>query len=1120
MLRTVGVVEPRVVVKIPWSKVQSQQQQQLQQDSPPSSNCGAVSPALDITSPSKVTSNCGGGVVGKGKGEERVLLEHPLLHPSSATQSPSPSISDVAASSPSSSSLPPSPKRCRHSRRGRGRGRGKGRRHHRCKKHKHTEDEEEEEESKEEEDEKKKKEEVGISFHRDKKRRKKQLEKKKEKKKKLLEEEEEQDLEEEGGGDHAAPLGPKEKASERLRLPHPHHQHKSDQIQHFHITETLPEHFKRALRSSQYGSSLLGDVYLDGGHQREEGERDVATISELKEVQSKQKVRVGGRDEGGSRDSQRQEVERGGELSQSVDETIKGRPKRRGRKRKQTSQMDVEEEEADSQMKENGKGKRGRRGRKARKEEEEVSNNRMNPLKLIIRTNQRGCVSVQEDVEKEERRSATRANDRVETRIEEDEEDVVEIAPSPPRNQDKKGGDEKVLVDLAAEEDQERNPYPIKGGVSGKEMEEYLRKRMPLLHVSIVKTKGGEEEKDDENKEGDVPVVRLKRLSPEQIESMAQGTAKKEGDSTRRGGEEEGEQLRSLQPLPDATAAEGLSERGGNDNNNMAGNLNNGRKERDDIYQTLECGRSLVEEEEDTTMQQKARESPSYRHSNKRGEKGGERVICADERGEEEEEEEGGNECGGSAVQHYKRSISNNKDDVEKVPLSHSGMAEWKLDEKSDKEKEEEGEAIGKANKEGKGVGGMGECSDDASSFAGVRDNSLDLQALTGNHDDCVRNGEESNDLVAHQDEEDSRSPAYALVTPDNGLSDADRNGVASNQDMVTGNDPMINAVVAAEANGRVNNLVDDDFIDIDSAFESLIGSSETGPNSLVSAHSDNSNGSHNSNPTHGSNMNMPILFSDDGNVQDFSTILNFQNFEMQAFDGATKKDQQGNNGNNNNSNPFLHNEANLASSSTSSGQSGDRLNENPSEKGREEETSADNGGEEKEEKKGNNKEIEGVDDDDDDNEVLCLTPPTPAKKRGRPRKYLPKSALERLREEDVDDDLVLLDSPPPSVSPSRVDKKRTTSIVSEDDDPADSIWMHCGRRNCEFYTRKPHRMDRHVLCHTADTRLKCPDCGEVFNSLPRMLRHDRREHGKGADYECKICEAEVTDINVHMRVS
>ena len=47
-----------------------------------------------------------------------------------------------------------------------------------------------------------------------------------------------------------------------------------------------------------------------------------------------------------------------------------------------------------------------------------------------------------------------------------------------------------------------------------------------------------------------------------------------------------------------------------------------------------------------------------------------------------------------------------------------------------------------------------------------------------------------------------------------------------------------------------------------------------------------------------------------------------------------------------------------------------------------------------------------------------------------------------------------------------------------------------------------------------------CPDCPKIFASLAKMLKHDRKAHTGVKDYECKICEAEVTDIHVHMRVS
>ena len=82
--------------------------------------------------------------------------------------------------------------------------------------------------------------------------------------------------------------------------------------------------------------------------------------------------------------------------------------------------------------------------------------------------------------------------------------------------------------------------------------------------------------------------------------------------------------------------------------------------------------------------------------------------------------------------------------------------------------------------------------------------------------------------------------------------------------------------------------------------------------------------------------------------------------------------------------------------------------------------------------------------------------------------------------------------------------------------------WMFCDVKGCSFWTRKKVRMARHKISHVpGDNRFyQCPDCGIRMCSLPKLLRHDRKLHTGFKDYECKICEAEVTDINVHMRVS
>ena len=83
-----------------------------------------------------------------------------------------------------------------------------------------------------------------------------------------------------------------------------------------------------------------------------------------------------------------------------------------------------------------------------------------------------------------------------------------------------------------------------------------------------------------------------------------------------------------------------------------------------------------------------------------------------------------------------------------------------------------------------------------------------------------------------------------------------------------------------------------------------------------------------------------------------------------------------------------------------------------------------------------------------------------------------------------------------------------------------DDQWLYCEVRGCSFWTRKPERMDRHRQCHRVDAKYyKCPDCSLRFYSLAKMLKHDRKVHTGVKDYECRVCEAEVTDIQIHMRV-
>ena len=53
----------------------------------------------------------------------------------------------------------------------------------------------------------------------------------------------------------------------------------------------------------------------------------------------------------------------------------------------------------------------------------------------------------------------------------------------------------------------------------------------------------------------------------------------------------------------------------------------------------------------------------------------------------------------------------------------------------------------------------------------------------------------------------------------------------------------------------------------------------------------------------------------------------------------------------------------------------------------------------------------------------------------------------------------------------------------------------------------------------TSSKRYKCPDCRQHFTSLAKLLKHDRTAHTGVADYECRICDQEITDIKSHMKV-
>ena len=110
--------------------------------------------------------------------------------------------------------------------------------------------------------------------------------------------------------------------------------------------------------------------------------------------------------------------------------------------------------------------------------------------------------------------------------------------------------------------------------------------------------------------------------------------------------------------------------------------------------------------------------------------------------------------------------------------------------------------------------------------------------------------------------------------------------------------------------------------------------------------------------------------------------------------------------------------------------------------------------------------------------------------------------------------------TPPGNKQKIKLESKQQMKVTIEKE--TDGKWMYCKVKGCHFWTRKQIRMDRHEKSHVPgdDKFYQCPECQLKICSLSKLLRHDRKFHTGFKDYECKICEAEVTDIAVHMRVS
>ena len=156
--------------------------------------------------------------------------------------------------------------------------------------------------------------------------------------------------------------------------------------------------------------------------------------------------------------------------------------------------------------------------------------------------------------------------------------------------------------------------------------------------------------------------------------------------------------------------------------------------------------------------------------------------------------------------------------------------------------------------------------------------------------------------------------------------------------------------------------------------------------------------------------------------------------------------------------------------------------------------------------------EVTTSDPDQDDDDIVCLTP--------LPEQQQSKNNL------DFTQNLLLTTIEPTTTTSLRIQLPETPispkpkthfRLIAKKDEKL----LECPRPTCDFWTRKPSRMEKHKMAHVNNAKyFICPDCGLKFTNLGKYLRHDRKDHDGPMEYECKICPAEVSDLNIHMKVS
>ena len=754
---------------------------------------------------------------------------------------------------------------------------------------------------------------------------------------------------------------------------------------------------------------------------------------------------------------------------------------------------------------------RGKRGPKRKRVEElESDSSRLNPLKLI--------------------RRFVPGTDHEEYKIEAKAASIKDASAS------------DDVVDLDAVE-----VAAPSMSASGLKVAEYLRQRMPLLDISVVKKVGEGENRFERRKKSDrlFLSVQVERLSKADLAHYGEGLKEAAADTT--SGDDEEDQLpfvfpcEGLSNFSDLAKERGATTKGGESSSNINQTFGfdgegfpvSGRRSRRRRRTTR---RQQREEEERRSFR-------SYRESG---------FLAAQEEEEEEAEEVicKHDDCDGREQQCRKRKPRSSsrkrrgeggnqaKSDEEGSRWLADTLQGLKLEESSeiggDKNSEEDDEAVSPPHHD---LEPPSLCDyEDIGDFV--------LPALSSTGAEIVDPKKTSVSPLP--------PPSRSLVTP--GPADLDVVSSTRAQSSRRGkNDPLMSASKEGQqlrqnqgvgdegssssrqmpSGGGEEDQSSDDFID--QALDDLITRKEsfsTQRSSESHLTAENSNGS--------SVLSMPILFSDDGNVQDFSSFLNFQS---ESLEGVAPADVGGNkNGNvglfqgdGNNDEAQLQTAVGATSCQEGSQTQNEGDNEDPS-------AHKDEGNESAAAENVSENETKTKEEQDDD-DVVCLTPEeedsTEKLKKGKKKKRENKS-LERKASsptgrkkkyyktlEDVDKESeerfgkVDLDDDDGTATPdSQVDRSDKPKAVFFTDAKGSSMFHSCPIKGCSFWTRKMARMNRHNLSHIHGTRsFRCPDCAEVFTSLARMLRHDRKVHTGEKEYECKICEAEVTDISVHMKV-